>query len=290
MFEVLFASPVLFLSSVGVLGLVIGSFLNVVIHRLPIMLEREWRQECQQFLAIECDEASTTENYNLAVPRSQCPGCCKSLSVLENIPVISYLILRGRCSGCGMGIPFRYPAVEILTALLSVIVAWQFGATTQMVAALILTWGLIVLSIIDFDRQLLPDAITLPLLWLGLVLSVFAVFTDSNASIVGAALGYLSLWMVFQVFRCITGKEGMGFGDFKLLAVLGAWLGWLYLPLIILLSSVVGAVVGLLIILLMGHDRRLPIPFGPYLAAAGWVALIWGDRLNALYLGWINSH
>ena len=289
MFEVFSAFPVFFLLSVGALGLVIGSFLNVIIHRLPIMLERQWREECQQFLAIECDKVATAEPYNLAVPRSHCPGCGRSLGVLENIPVISYLMLRRQCAGCGVEIPVRYPVVEIITALLSVIVAWQFGATTHMVAALILTWGLIVLSVIDFDRQLLPDVITLPLLWLGLLLSIFGIFSDSNASIIGAVLGYLSLWSVFQLFRLITGKEGMGFGDFKLLAVLGAWLGWLHLPLIILLSSVVGAVVGLLMILLMGHDRRLPIPFGPYLAAAGWVALIWGDRLNALYLGWINS-
>ena len=288
MFEIFSAFPVRFMSTVGIFGLVIGSFLNVVIHRLPIMLESEWRQECQQFLAIECDEPSTAESYNLAVPRSHCPGCGKSLGVLENIPVISYLILRGRCSGCGMGIPFRYPVVEVLAALLSLVVAWHFGVTTQMVAALVLTWSLIVLSFIDFDRQLLPDLITLPLLWLGLMLSVFEVFIDSKASILGAALGYLSLWLVFQLFRWITGKEGMGFGDFKLLSVLGAWLVWQYLPLIIFLSSVLGSVVGLLMILFMGHDRRLPIPFGPYLAAAGWVALIWGDRLNALYMGWIN--
>jgi len=288
MFEIFSAFPVLFMTSVGLLGLVIGSFLNVVIHRLPIMLESEWRKECQQFLAIESDEPSTAESYNLAVPRSHCPGCGKSLRVLENIPVISFLILRGRCSGCGMGIPFRYPVVEVLAALLSLVVAWHLGVTIQMVAALVLTWGLIVLSFIDFDRQLLPDLITLPLLWLGLLLSVFEIFIDSKASILGAALGYLSLWLVFQLFRWITGKEGMGFGDFKLLAVLGAWLGWQYLPLIILLSSVLGSVVGLLMILFMGHDRRLPIPFGPYLAAAGWVALIWGDRLNAIYMGWIN--
>jgi leader peptidase (prepilin peptidase)/N-methyltransferase len=289
MFEVFSAFPVLFLASVAVMGLVIGSFLNVVIHRLPIMLEREWRQECQQFLAVECDEVVTTETYNIAVPRSHCPKCGKSLSVLENIPVISYLTLHGRCSGCGAGISVRYPLVEILTSLLSVMVAWQFGVTPQMLAALVLTWGLLVLSFIDFDRQLLPDIIILPLLWLGLLLSVCGVFTDSTASIVGATVGYLSLWMVFQLFRWITGKDGMGFGDFKLLALLGAWLGWLFLPLIILLSSVVGTVVGLVMILFMGHDRRLPIPFGPFLAASGWVALIWGDRLNALYLGWINS-
>ncbi len=289
MVDLFTAAPTLFFVSVGVSGLVIGSFLNVVIHRLPIMLEREWRQECQQFLGLETDEGGGVESFNLAVPRSHCPACSKRLDVLENIPVVSYLALKGRCSGCHGAISIRYPLVEILTAVLSVIVAWQFGPGSQWLAALLLTWSLLVLGFIDFDRQLLPDTITLPLLWLGLIVSIFDVFTDATASIVGAVTGYLSLWLVFHLFRLLTGKEGMGYGDFKLLALLGAWLGWIYLPLIIMLSSVVGAVVGLLMILFMGHDRRLPIPFGPYLAAAGWVALVWGDQLNAFYLGWINS-
>jgi len=288
MFDLFSAFPEFSLVAVGLLGLAIGSFLNVVIHRLPIMLEREWRQECLQFLEMESGEGAPGEPFNLAIPRSRCPSCSRSLTILENIPVISFLILRGRCGGCGTRISVRYPVVEILTAILSVIVAWEFGGTSQMVAALMLTWGLLALTFIDIDRHLLPDAITLPLLWLGLLLSVFGVFTDSSSSIVGAAVGYTSLWGVFHLFKWITGREGMGYGDFKLLAVLGAWMGWLPLPLIILLSSVVGAVAGILMILCFGHDRRLPIPFGPYLAAAGWVALVWGERLNSVYLGWIS--
>ena len=282
--ELLKTQEAAFLTVVGLLGLMVGSFLNVVIHRLPIMLERGWRAECRAFLGEDAAEDDTAEPYNLVVPRSRCPACGKLVKAAENIPVISYLVLRGRCSGCGAGISARYPAVELLTALLSVAVAWKFGVSWQTTAGLVLTWSLVALSCIDIDRQILPDAISLPVLWLGLVLSVFGLFVDSSTSILGAAFGYLSLWSVFHLFKLATGKEGMGYGDLKLLALLGAWLGWSKLPTIILLSSLVGAVIGLAMVLLLRHDRRVPIPFGPYLAAAGWIALIWGDAINSAYL------
>ena len=281
-------APAAFSLAIGALGLVIGSFINVVIHRLPLMLEREWRRECRQFLEL-AEEAPAEPAFNLAVPGSHCPHCRKAIGPLENIPVVSYLLLKGRCSGCEARISLRYPAIELLSALLSFAVAWRFGPTAQMVAALALTWALLALSGIDLDRQLLPDVITLPMLWLGLLLSVANVFTDSTSSIIGAAAGYLALWLVYQLFKRLTGKEGMGYGDFKLLALLGAWLGWAYLPLIVILSSVVGAVTGILMIVLLRRDHRAPMPFGPYLAAAGWVALVWGDALNGLYLGWLDG-
>lgn len=271
----------------ALLGLVIGSFLNVVVHRLPIMLERGWRRDCRQFLELELEAPAVDAPFNLAAPGSRCPQCGKPIGMLENIPLLSYLWLRGRCSGCKARISPRYPAIELLTAVLSFAVAVRFGPTWPMLMGLILTWGLVTLSGIDIDQQLLPDVITLPGLWLGLLLSVFHVFTDSASSIIGAVAGYLILWTIYQLFKRLTGKEGMGYGDFKLLALLGAWLGWAYLPLIVILSSVVGAVIGLLMILLLKRDQQAPIPFGPYLAAAGWLALIWGDRLNALYLGWL---
>lgn len=278
--------PAFYWGTVGIFGLMVGSFLNVVIHRLPIMMERAWHQECRALLetAAPDETAEPAEPYNLVVPRSRCPQCNKLIEAWENIPVISYLLLRGRCSGCGTKISPRYPAVEVLTALLSVAVAWRFGVTWQAAAALGLTWSLVALSFIDLDRQLLPDAITQPLLWAGLSLSLFPIFVDSTASIVGAVLGYLLLWSVYHLFRLATGKEGMGYGDFKLLAVLGAWLGWGMLPIIVLLSSVVGAVIGIAMIAFAKHDRQVPIPFGPYLAIAGWVALMWGDAINAAYL------
>jgi leader peptidase (prepilin peptidase)/N-methyltransferase len=282
--QVLESSPGVFLAVVGFLGLMVGSFLNVVIHRLPIMLDKSWRRECRAFLELEAAEAPA-EPYNLIVPRSRCPHCGKLIAAYENIPVLSYLLLRGRCSGCGAGISPRYPVVEALTALLSLAVAWHFGPTLQTAAALCLTWTLIALSFIDLDRQLLPDAITLPVLWGGLFLSLFGVFADSASSILGAVFGYLSLWAVFHLFKLATGKEGMGYGDFKLLALLGAWLGWSKLPAIVLLSSLVGAVIGIGMIVLLRHDHRVPIPFGPYLAIAGWIALVWGDAINGAYLG-----
>jgi leader peptidase (prepilin peptidase)/N-methyltransferase len=283
--ELLRASPGWLMLTTGLFGLMAGSFLNVLIHRLPIMQERAWRRECLAFLEL-APEPEPDEPYNLALPSSRCPACGKPIAAYENIPVISYLWLRGRCSGCGIGISARYPAVELLTAIVSVVVAWRFGFSLQTAAALLLSWGLIGLSFIDLDRQLLPDVITLPLLWLGLLLSLGDTFVASEASILGAAFGYLSLWSVYQLFKLATGKEGMGHGDFKLLALFGAWLGWGKLPLVILLSSLAGALIGLTMILALGHDRRVPIPFGPYLAVAGWIALIWGDAINAAYLGY----
>ena len=288
MFEIFTNYPALFVACVVLSGLIVGSFLNVVIHRLPIMLEREWRRDCQQFLGRDTDTsvpAETESPWNLIWPGSHCPHCSKPLAVHENIPVLSYLWLRGRCSACHTAISPKYPAVELLSALLSAVVAHRFGPEVQVLPALALTWSLLALSFIDAEHQLLPDVITLPMLWLGLLLSVFRVFTDSTAAILGAVAGYLSLWLVYQLFKWLTGREGMGHGDFKLLALLGAWLGWVHLPQIILLSSLVGAVVGLTLIVLTRRDHRQPIPYGPYLAAAGWIALIWGDWINATYLG-----
>jgi leader peptidase (prepilin peptidase)/N-methyltransferase len=287
LFQVLENNPGFFLATIGMLGLLVGSFLNVVIHRLPIMLERSWQRECRAFLGLE-PSAEPSEPYNLIVPRSRCPQCAKPVASWENIPVLSYLLLRGRCSGCGARISPRYPAVELLTAVLSVAVAWHFGFTWQTAAGLLLSWSLLCLSFIDLDRQLLPDLITLPVLWIGLFLSLFAIFTDTASSLLGAMFGYLSLWSVYHVFRLVTGKEGMGHGDFKLLALLGAWLGWDKLPAVVLLSSLAGAVIGIGMIVAMKHDRRVPIPFGPYLAIAGWIALVWGDAINTAYLGSIG--
>ncbi|WP_143735169.1 A24 family peptidase [Methylocaldum sp. 14B] len=281
--QLLAENPALFLTVIGVLGLVVGSFLNVVIHRLPIMLEKTWRRECKTYLDLE-PESEPDEAYNLLVPGSRCPQCNRPIRAWENIPVVSYLLLRGRCAGCRIPIPFRYPAIEALTAAISVAVAWHFGFTWQTASALILSWSLVCLSFIDFDRQLLPDAITLPILWAGLFLSLFNIFTDSSSSILGAIFGYLSLWLVYHLFRIATGKEGIGYGDFKLLAMLGAWLGWGLLPTIVLLSSLVGAIIGIAMIAVLRHDRSIPIPFGPYLAIAGWIALLWGHDINAAYM------
>lgn len=281
-FDYLQQTPAAFLAAVGVLGLLMGSFLNVVILRLPRMLEREWRSQCQELLGASAPVPD--QHFDLLWPPSACPHCQRRIRPWENIPLLSYLLLRGRCRGCGGRISLRYPLIEALTAVLSVYVAWHFGFGAQALTALALTWGLIALSVIDLDHQLLPDNLTLPLLWLGLLLSLGEVFVDPRASIIGAVAGYLSLWLVYHGFRLLTGKEGMGYGDFKLLAMLGAWLGWQALPVIILLSSLVGALVGITMILLLGRDRNIPIPFGPYLAAAGWLALLWGDRLTDAYL------
>lgn len=277
-------SPALLTGIVFLFGLLVGSFLNVVILRLPRMLEREWRSSAREILEIEPEPAA--ETLSLAAPPSTCPSCGHRIRVRENIPVLSWLLLRGRCSHCGAGISMRYPLVELATAILSSVVAWQFGWSVELAAGLILTWSLIVLSGIDIDHQLLPDVITLPVLWLGLALTLVPVFTSPVDAIIGAMAGYLSLWLVYQAFRLFTGKEGMGYGDFKLLALLGAWLGWTALPVIILLSAVVGAAAGIGMILMLGRDRQLPIPFGPYLAGAGWLALLWQDELIDLYLSW----
>ncbi len=276
------STPIFFLSTVFVLGLMVGSFLNVVILRLPKMMERDWQAQCREYLEQESD--AEAEPLSLSKPASTCPGCGHKIRFYENIPVISWLLLRGKCADCKTTISIRYPVIELVTALLSVVVAWHFGFGWQALAALVLTWALIALSVIDFDTQLLPDAITLPFLWLGLTLSLFPLFADMRTALIGAIAGYLSLWIVYQVFKLVTGKEGMGFGDFKLLALLGAWLGWQALPIVILLSSLVGAVVGVLLITVQGRDRQTPIPFGPYLAAAGWIAMLWGEQIKTSYM------
>jgi len=286
--ELFWLSPAIFAVAIFLLGLIIGSFLNVVIYRLPIMMERAWRQQCAE---LEDREYEAQEAFSLIRPRSACPGCKRPIRAIENVPVISWLVLRGRCAGCKTAISIRYPVIEILTGVLSAVVAWRFGPTWETPAALVLTWSLIALSGIDFDHKLLPDAITLPLLWLGLLLSVFhqqvdaqQLFIDPRSAIIGAVAGYMTLWTVYQLFKLVTGKEGMGFGDFKLLGALGAWLGWTLLPLIVLLSAVVGAIVGSGLMLLARHGREVPIPFGPFLATAGWIALMWGDTLTEQYL------
>jgi len=278
------SEPTAFLGAVTALGLVIGSFLNVVIHRLPIMLRQAWHADCAQASGDGPDRPAPREPFNLVVPRSRCPACGHAIGAWENVPVLSYVWLRGRCSACGVRIPLRYPVVELVTTVLSVAVAWRFGPTWQTAGALALTWVLVALAFIDLDEQILPDIITLPTLWLGVVLNLGGLFTSLEASVIGAVTGYGFLWTVYQLFRITTGKEGMGYGDFKLLGMLGAWLGWQALPIIVLLSSLAGALVGVALILLRGHDRNVPIPFGPYLAVGGWVALVWGQDLARAYL------
>lgn len=275
-------NPWLFYSAVIFTSLAVGSFLNVVIYRLPVMLKNEWTADCQSFLEIE----STQENapFNLAKPNSTCPHCGHQIRIWENIPVLSYLLLRGRCSACKAPISAQYPAIEAITAMLSLMVALRFGVSTETLFGLLLTWSLICLTVIDAKTQLLPDNITLPLLWLGLLINSAEIFTSLSAAVWGAALGYLVLWTVYQLFKAITGKEGMGYGDFKLLAALGAWMGWEMLPQIILLSSVVGAIIGISMMLLIRHQKNQPIPFGPYLAIAGWIAFMWGGDINQLWL------
>ncbi|MDE2234036.1 MAG: prepilin peptidase [Gammaproteobacteria bacterium] len=274
------ATPWAFVSVVCCLGLMVGSFLNVVIHRLPIMLDRQWRQHCAE---LHEQPVAETEPYNLVVPRSRCPHCGHAIGALENIPLLSYLFLRGRCSACKQPISLRYPLIELLSGILCAWVAWHFGFGWQALAALLLTWALLALSVIDLDRQLLPDNITLPFLWLGLLFNAAQVFTDLRSAVIGAVAGYLLLWCVYQLFRLLTRKEGMGFGDFKLLAMLGAWLGWQSLPLIILLASAAGALLGIGLILARRVQRGNPIPFGPYLAAAGWIAMLWGPQITRAY-------
>lgn len=280
---ILQSSPELFTVLILIIGLLVGSFLNVVIYRLPVMMDIGWKKECKEYLELE-DTDTDNEPFNLMVPLSRCPSCQSAIKPYQNIPVLSYVFLKGKCANCSIHIALRYPLIEAFTGIASAMVAWHFGYTIATLFALILTWSLIALSFIDIDHQLLPDSITLPVLWLGLFLSIFSIYTDTTASIIGAIAGYLSLWIVYHLFKLATGKEGMGFGDFKLLSLFGAWLGWQYLPLIILLSSLVGAIIGISMIILTKKDRNIPIPFGPYLAAAGWLALLWGDKINALYL------
>ncbi|MFN3581863.1 MAG: prepilin peptidase [Pseudomonas sp.] len=277
------ASHVLaFVLLAGLLGLIVGSFLNVVTHRLPKMMERDWLRQAREMLEPEIEQPDQAP-YNLILPHSHCPHCKTEIKAWQNLPLISYLLLRGRCGHCKARISPRYPLVELLTAVLSMVVAWQFGFGWPAAAMLVLTWGLISLSLIDADTQLLPDSIVLPLLWLGLILNSFTLFTDLNAALWGAVVGYLSLWLVFWGFKLVTGKEGMGYGDFKLLAMLGAWGGWHILPLTILLSSLVGAILGIIILKSRGQSNATPLPFGPYLAIAGWIALIWGDTITSTY-------
>ncbi len=266
----------------GLFGLCVGSFLNVVIHRLPQMLDAQWSSQCRELLNIEQSE-ELREVPGLFLPRSRCPHCGHQISAWENIPVLSFLLLRGRCSECKSSIAWRYPLIEILTAVLSAIVVQRLGFGWGSLLALGLTWALIALSFIDFDRQILPDVITLPLIWLGLLANLFGLFTDLASAVSGAVAGYLILWSVYHGFRLVTGKEGMGYGDFKLFAALGAWLGWQSLPLILLLASAIGAIISLTLIIGCGRDRHLPIPFGPYLAGAGWVAMLWGSMITTRY-------
>ncbi len=279
------AVPWAFPTVIGILGLLVGSFLNVVIYRLPIMLERQWRDECAAFATPDSETPATPEKFNLMVPRSRCPQCQTMITAGDNIPVLSYLWLRGRCRHCQVPIPRRYPLIELVSGALGTLAAAHFGAGWSGLFAAILTWALLALAVIDFDTQLLPDVITLPILWLGLLVNSAGVFVDLQASVFGAALGYSLLWSVFWLFKLATGKDGMGFGDFKLLAMLGAWLGWQRLPIVLLGASLVGAVVGLALIALAGRAKEKPIPFGPYLACAGWVAMLWGEPITAYWLG-----
>jgi leader peptidase (prepilin peptidase) / N-methyltransferase len=281
-------SPAAFAAVALLLGLVVGSFLNVVIYRLPVMLERDWRRECA---ALDGRETPAEPVFNLVVPRSRCPACGTQILARHNVPVVSWLLLRGRCAACGAAIALRYPLVELATGLLSALVAWHFGFGFAGGAALAITWTLVALTGIDVDQQLLPDSLTLPLLWCGLLASLWHVPGSASAlpvaprdAIIGAAAGYLFLRGVYEAFKLLTGKEGMGFGDFKLFAALGAWMGWQMLPLVLLLSAVVGAVVGVGMIVLRGRDRQVPMPFGPYLAGAGFIAMLWGPQLVDRYL------
>lgn len=275
------SEPALFIGLVFLFSLLVGSFLNVVIYRLPRMMETSWRVQCAE---LQGESAQPAAKFNLWVPRSACPSCGHQISALENIPILSWLWLRGRCSNCASAISVRYPLVEALTALLSAAAAWKFGFGLQAVGAIVFVWAMIALAFIDFDTTLLPDDITLPLLWLGLAFNLGGVYTSLSSAVIGAMAGYLILWGVYWLFKLVTGKEGMGYGDFKLLAAIGAWLGWELLPVTILLSSVVGAVVGIGMVILINHDRRVPIPFGPYLAGGGLVALFFGADLTHAYL------
>lgn len=274
-------SPTYFVALVSIVGLMVGSFLNVVIYRLPKMLEREWRQHCAELRA---EKNAAEPVFNLAVPCSTCPQCQHKITALENIPLVSYLFLRGRCAECLSPISLRYPLVELLTGVLSGFVAWHFGFGVTTFVALIFLWAMIALTFIDIDTQLLPDSITQPLLWFGLLYNLHGGLTDIHSAVIGATAGYLTLWSVYWIFKILTGKEGMGYGDFKLLAAIGAWLGWQLLPIVILFASVVGATAGLTQILIKKHTPNATIPFGPYLAGGGLLALFWGKQLNHAYL------
>jgi leader peptidase (prepilin peptidase)/N-methyltransferase len=274
-------NPTAFIGVCLFLGLMVGSFLNVVIHRLPKMMELGWQQQCAE---LRGEDFAAPAPYNLIAPRSACPNCNHAISAWENIPVISYVLLRGKCKGCGAAISPRYPIIETISGILCAYAAAHFGFGLVTVGALLFIWALLALTAIDFDTQLLPDDITLPLLWAGLLFNLFGIFTNLSSAVLGAVMGYLALWIIYWGFKLTTGKEGMGYGDFKLLAALGAWLGWQMLPLIILLSSLVGAVVGITLIVALKHGRNIPIPFGPYLAGGGLIALFWGQTLTQGYL------
>ncbi|HEY3732224.1 MAG TPA: A24 family peptidase [Steroidobacteraceae bacterium] len=283
MLEPLSASPAAFVAAACVVGLVVGSFLNVVIYRLPILLERQWRAQ---------SDSSAGEPFNLVVPRSRCPVCQAPIRAIHNVPLLSYLLLQGRCAQCRSRISARYPAVELLCAIATGLTAWRFGYGAPAACAIIVTWFLVALAFIDLDTQLLPDSLTLPLLWLGLLASLTGWGASAQGlpsapqtAIAGAAIGYLSLWVIYHAFRLLTGKEGMGYGDFKLLAALGAWLGWQMLLPIVLVSALAGAVVGIGLILAQRQQRGSPMPFGPYLAAAGWLVMLWGPQMVSGYLG-----
>ncbi|MGB8327209.1 MAG: A24 family peptidase [Steroidobacteraceae bacterium] len=293
--EILAGSPPLWIGTALLIGLLVGSFLNVAIHRLPKMLERDWRAQCAELEGRA--PAPAAERYNLVVPRSACPACRAPIRAHHNIPVISWLLLRGRCAACGTPISARYPLVELSSGLLSAAVAWNFGFGWPAFCAIAITWILIACTFIDIDTQLLPDNLTLPLLWLGLAASLFApaaggasLPVDPRTSLIGAIAGYASLWSVYQLFRLVTGKEGMGYGDFKLLAAFGAWLGWQMLLPIVLMSACVGAAVGIALILVRGRERSAPMAFGPYLAAAGWVVMMFGPQIVAKYLAVSGLH
>ena len=284
-------NPPILTAICGLAGLIVGSFLNVVIHRLPKMLERSWDEQAADLLEQKDQPESAkklrgaqSHRYNLGTPASSCPHCAHKIRAYENIPIVSYLFLRGRCSSCAALISPRYPIVEAISGILAAYAGWRFGFTITMVGVLVFVWALVALTAIDIDTQLLPDDITLPLLWLGLLVNLNDGLTPLSSAVIGAITGYLSLWSVYWLFKLTTGKEGMGFGDFKLLAAIGAWLGWKMLPSVILLSSLVGAIVGISLIVFTKHGRNTPIPFGPYLAAAGLIALFWGETINRSYL------
>jgi leader peptidase (prepilin peptidase)/N-methyltransferase len=293
--DLLAQSPLAFIAAAAAVGLVVGSFLNVVVYRLPIMLERQWQAQCAA--PSNASAPAQAAPFNLVVPRSCCPACQAPISALQNIPLLSYLALRGRCAHCQAKISLRYPAIELLSGASTALVAWKFGFGWSAACGMVVGWFLIALTFIDLDHQLLPDALTLPLLWLGLLASLTgwnssaqALPSDPVSAIGGAAIGYVSLWAVYHLFRLLTGKQGMGYGDFKLLAALGAWLGWQMLLPIVLLSAIVGAFVGITLIVLRRQERGNPIPFGPFLAAAGWVSMLWGPQMVSRYLGLFAPH
>jgi leader peptidase (prepilin peptidase)/N-methyltransferase len=291
-FQLMADSPVFFMGFVFVVSLMVGSFLNVVIYRLPLMMERSWNIEIAEYTASQNQtvpevDSSTAPVFNLIKPDSSCPKCQHKIRAWENIPLISWLLLRGKCSQCKNSISVRYPLVELTTGLLSTWVAWHFGFGLAGFAAVVATWLLIAMTFIDLDAMLLPDQLTLSLLWLGLLLSIGSPFVSSQDALIGAAVGYLSLWSLYWAFKLITGKEGMGYGDFKLLAAIGAWVGWQHLPVVVLLSSFVGAIVGVSLLTIQGKDKSQPIPFGPYLAAAGWLTLLYGDWIVQQYWAWM---